>query len=78
MILGKVREIEVEYDEDNDALFLMKGDDTYEVNVIGIWDANEAKELIAFLSKFIEIKENKNEVIWKLNKTFTVLRGWIC
>ncbi len=63
MILGKVREIEVEYDEDNDALFLMKGDDTYEVNVIGIWDTNEAKELIAFLSKFIEIKENKNEVI---------------
>ena len=63
MILGKVREIEVEYDEDNDALFLMKGDDTYEVNVIGIWDTNEAKELIAFLSKFIEIKEIKNEVI---------------
>ena len=63
MMLGKVREIEVEYDEDNDALFLMKGDDTYEVNVIGIWDTNEAKELIAFLSKFIEIKENKNEVI---------------
>ena len=63
MILGKVSEIEVEYDEDNDALFLMKGDDTYEVNVIGIWDTNEAKELIAFLSKFIEIKENKNEVI---------------
>ena len=63
MILGKVREIEVEYDEDNDALFLMKGDGTYEVKVIGIWDTNEAKELIAFLSKFIEIKENKNEVI---------------
>ena len=63
MILGKVREIEVEYDEDNDALFLMKGGDTYEVKVIGIWDTNEAKELIAFLSKFIEIKENKNEVI---------------
>ena len=63
MILGKVSEIEVEYDEVIDALFLMKGDDTYEVNVIGIWDTNEAKELIAFLSKFIEIKENKNEVI---------------
>ena len=63
MILGKVREIEVEYDEEKIALFLMKGDYTYEVNVIGIWDTNEAKELIAFLSKFIEIKENKNEVI---------------
>lgn len=63
MILGKVSEIEVEYDEDNDALFLMKGDDPYEVDVIGIWDTNEAKELIAFLSKFIEIKENKNEII---------------
>ena len=63
MILGKVSEIEVEYDEYIDALFLMKGGDTYEVNVIGIWDTNEDKELIAFLSKFIEIKENKNEVI---------------
>ena len=63
MILGKVSEIEVEYDEYIDALFLMKGGDTYEVKVIGIWDTNEAKELIAFLSKFIEIKENKNEVI---------------
>ena len=63
MILGKVSEIEVEYDEDIDALFLMKGGDTYEVKVIGIWDESEAKELIAFLSKFIEIKENKNEVI---------------
>lgn len=63
MILGRVSEIEVEYDEDNDVLFLMKGEDAYEVNVIGIWDTNEAKELIAFLNKFIEIKENKNEVI---------------
>ena len=63
MILGKVSEIEVEYDEDLDALFLVKGDDTYEVTVIGIWDTNEAKELITFLSKFIEMKENKNEVI---------------
>lgn len=48
MILGKVSEIEVEYDEGLDALFLMKGDDAYEANVIGIWDTNEAKELIAF------------------------------
>ena len=63
MILGKVSEIEVEYDEDIDALFLMKSDGTYGVKVIGIWDESEAKELIAFLSKFIEIKENKNEVI---------------
>ena len=31
-------------------------------SMLGLSDT-EAKELIAFLSKFIEIKENKNEVI---------------
>ena len=38
MILGRISEVEVEYDEENDALFLMKCDNPYEINLIGIWN----------------------------------------
>ena len=57
MILGRISEVEIEYDEENDALFLIKCDNPYEINLIGIWDTNEARELINFLNKFIEMKE---------------------
>ena len=63
MILGRVRDIEVEYDEDYRSLFLTKGEETYELNIIVVWDKEEAEKLIQFLNEFIKIKENECEVI---------------
>ena len=53
----KVGHIDVEISEKDKAVWLTTGDEPYEISVIGVYDIDEAKELIKVLSEYIELYE---------------------
>ena len=54
----RVGHIDVEISEEDKTVWFTAGNDPYEISAIGVYDIDEAKELIKVLSEYIELHKS--------------------